>query len=525
MRRSRALYLSLCLGVALSATASASQFGFESMRGLIESRGIKSVDELIAALPADLRSHYTLVFASRSLQGATPANPRVILFGSDAEFVLTFNGAPTERGSSAVETMEFDARNNNFQFREIQFPADKGGPVTISEANSARCVACHGQPARPVWDTPPFWPGVYGERYGAGLSAAEAQGMRAFLALQQRDARYRSLLGAAAFGQRETYVASARAVYNGVSTTSPNAQLSALLTRLNIRSILSEMASRPAFDAHRYVLLAAAEGSCGPLPEYYPASIRDQIADELRGFRRMNAGTDRLQAAAVAARLTGRNGRVQRGAAGLDDLRFVVERNLGLSTQQWTLALERNTYDASAPEGAPTLAQVLFERVGLTDEELRGLHAYRSFTSDDRYCEHLRRQSVRALEAWYSAHPLPAAPASVARLEPSPSRDPDAPSSQNLVASKPEFLDRCTSCHTGQVGPFIPFADPGALAQRLVQGNYPHGRLLDEILYRLAPEAGAQSMPRGITISAAQRRRLEDYFLDLGQGGATRSAL
>src|SRR5882672_11462711 len=311
--------LCFCLAVAASASARAAEFRFDSMRELIESRGIRSVDELIQALPPELRSHYTLVFASRSLQGTSPANPRAILFGSDAEFVVTFNGDPAERGNSVVETMEFDSRNNRFLFREIQFPADKNGPVSISEANSARCVACHGEPARPVWDPAPFWPGVYGERYGAGLSAAESKGMREFLALQPGHARYQNLLGAAAFAERTTYVASARQVYNGVSTTSPNAQLSALLTRLNIRSILSEMASRPAFDAHRYVLLGAAEGSCGPLPEYYPASLRDAIAEELRAYRRTNAAIGRLQAVAVTARLAGAGGRYQRGAAGLDE--------------------------------------------------------------------------------------------------------------------------------------------------------------------------------------------------------------
>jgi hypothetical protein len=521
--RIRAVYF--CLAVAIGATARAEEFGFESLRGLIESRGISSVDELVRALPADLRAHYTLVFASRSLQGASPANPRAILFGSDAEFVVTFNGDPTARGNSAVETMEFDPRSNNFQFREIQFPADRGGQVLISEANSARCVACHGQPARPVWDNPPFWPGAYGERYGAGLSAAESKGMREFLALQPRHARYQNLLGAASFAERRTYVASAHDVYNGVATTSPNAQLSALLTRLNVRSILSEMASRPAFDAHRYALLAAAEGSCGPLPDYYPESIRDAIADGLRAYRRMSAATGRLQASAVGARLAGANARYQRGAAGLEELRFVAERSLELSTQQWTLALERNTYDASSPEGAPTLAQVLFEWVAVTDEELRGLHTYRSFTSDDRYCEHLRRQSVRALEAWYTAHPLSEAAAADAQLEPTVARDSDASFPQNAVSWRPEFLERCTACHNGEVAPFIPFADPDALAKCLVKGSYPHGRLLDEVLYRLAPEAGAKSMPRGITITAAQRRVLEEYFLALGQRGAMHSAL
>lgn len=510
----------LCLAIAVSASTRAADFRFDSMREVIETRGIKSVDELVQALPPDLRAHYTLVFASRSLQGASPAYPRAILFDSDAEFIVTFNGDPAERGNSVVETMEFDPRHNNFLFREIQFPADRSGAVSISEANSARCVACHGQPARPVWDAAPFWPGAYGERYGAGLSAAESKGMHEFLALQPGHARYRNLLGAAALAERTTYVASAREVYNGVKTTSPNAQLSALLTRLNIRSIISEMTSRPAFATHRYVLLAAAEGNCGALPEYYPESMREEIAEQLRAYRRTSAATGRLQAEAVTTRLAGANGRYQRSAAGLDELRFVVERSLGLATQQWTLALERNTYDASAPEGAPTLAQVLFEWVAVTDEELRGLHAYRSFTSGDRYCEHLRRQSVRALEAWYPAQPWVQASTRAVQVTATVNGDPDASSSQDPSSWKPEFLDRCTACHTGEVAPFIPFADADALANRLATGNYPHGRLLDEILYRLAPEAGSKSMPRGITISAEQRRRLEEYFLGLGPRGA-----
>jgi mono/diheme cytochrome c family protein len=505
-----------CLGAVIGTVAVAADFGFESLRELIESRGITSVGALIEALPADLRSHYTLVFASRSLQGASTASPRAILFGSDAAFIVTFNGDPAQRGGSDVETMEFDPRSNRFLFREVQFPADGGGRVSISETNSARCVACHGQPARPIWDTPPSWPGVYGERYGAGLSAREAKGMHEFLTLQPGHARYRHLLGASAFADRATYVASARAVYNGIKTTPPNAQLSALLTALNNRSIMSEMASSPAFEAHRYALLAAAEGSCGPLADYYPAPMNAQIAAQLREFMRTSASTDRLQAETVAARLAGESGGYRRGPAAARhvELRFVVERSLGLTTQHWTLALEGNTYDLSAPEGTQSLAQVLFEWIAVNDTALRSLHHYRSFTGDDRYCEHLRRQSVSALEAWYAAHPLQQTPASAAA----------SASTQAAVLAGPELLERCVSCHTGKIGPLIPFADPDALAKRLVSGNYTHGRLLDEILYRLSPEAGPKSMPLGITITSAQRHGLEEYFLGLAPRGAIRDA-
>src|SRR5256885_17060270 len=43
------------------------------------------------------------VFESRSLQGASPENPRVILFGPDARFIVTFNGSPAQRGFRSEE--------------------------------------------------------------------------------------------------------------------------------------------------------------------------------------------------------------------------------------------------------------------------------------------------------------------------------------------------------------------------------------------------------------------------------------
>jgi len=40
---------------------------------------------------------------------------------------------------------------------------------------------------------------------------------------------------------------------------------------------------------------------------------------------------------------------------------------------------------------------------------------------------------------------------------------------------------------------------------------------LDEILFRLSPESGAELMPRGIGVSAQEQRDLEDYFLGLAR--------
>jgi hypothetical protein len=498
-----------------AAAVHAGDLTFDSLQRLMQSRGIHSVDELIPALPEELRRHYTLVFASRSLQGASFSNPRVILFGSDALLVVTYNGDPHERGYDVVETMEFDPGTAAFAFREIRFAnGPDAGPPIVSAANPSRCAACHGAPARPIWDTPPTWPGVYGERYKAGLSAAETKGIAAFLALQPQHPRYRPLLGAQALADRDTYVPNSRAVYDNAGMEPPNAQLSALLTTLNVRSILSEMAARPAFEPHRYALLAAAHGGCGPITDFYPEPVRAALTAERKEFDQAGAAADAAQAAAKTLRRTGKTAAYRGGAAVNDwnDLRFLAERSIGVRTQHWTLAFERGTYDLSAPDGTLTLEQALFEWVVQQDPPLRDLASYRSFDGRDRYCEHLRDASRRTLDIWYSSPSRTAA----AAHDPSTDRGPRP----GAAGDAPPLLDRCAACHTGEVGPQIPFADRDALAQRLIAGIYPHGRLLDEILYRLDPVAGSAGMPLGISISADERRGLEQYFLNAASRAA-----
>src|SRR5439155_15939053 len=145
----------LCLlaGTALAAPAvRAGGFDFAALLTLLRSQDIGSVEELLAALPAPQRSRYALMFESRSLQGATPENPRVILFGPDARIILTFNGSPAQRGFRVVETMEFDDGEKEFRLRELVFPDPAGGAaqVQVSEVNPPHCARCHGAPPRPV---------------------------------------------------------------------------------------------------------------------------------------------------------------------------------------------------------------------------------------------------------------------------------------------------------------------------------------------------------------------------------------
>jgi hypothetical protein len=494
--------MGFCLALGLAEPAPAGEFGFDSLSQVIAERHVGSVEELLAALPEDLRTHYSLVFSSRSLQGASFEHPRAVLFGSNAQLILTFNGDPSQHGFEAVETMEFDAHANRFIFREITFSLDQTPPAArISEPNPARCVACHDHPARPIWDVPPAWPGVYGERYGAGLSTIELRGLRRFLAIQATHPRYRYLQGAAALADRDTYVSSSRATYNGESVEPPNARLSAQLATFNVRSILSELASQPGFASHL---------NCGAVADFYPPSLQPAIAADYKSYSKATAVADHSQSSAKTLRLGGRQTPYSGLAspAEFTELRYVAERALDVSTRHWTLAFERGSYDMSAPAGTVTLEQALFAWLARTDPELQTVAAYRTFNADDAYCRHLKRASQLSIAAWLETH---------AAFAPAPDAPNNAAPGHHAPGSMPALVQQCAACHSSDIAPVLPFGDPAALATRLLDGNYPHGRLLDEILFRLTPEAGTERMPRGVAIDAAEQRELEGYFMNLAQ--------
>ena len=186
----------------------------------------------------------------------------------------------------------------------------------------------------------------------------------------------------------------------------------------------------------------------------------------------------------------------------------MAEQALNLSTRHWTLAFERGSYDMSAPAGTLTLEQALFAWLARTDPELRTVAAYRTFNADDAYCRHLKRASQLSIAAWLETHAAPAR---------APAAPTDAAPGHYASGSMSALVQQCAACHSSDIAPVLPFGDPAALATRLLDGNYPHGRLLDEILFRLTPEAGTERMPRGVAIDAAEQRELEEYFVSLAQ--------
>ena len=502
MKRLLAVVLLYCLGGATT-WASAAGFDFAALRQLVEGNKLDAIEQVLPLLPLSYRSRYTLLFDSRSLHGSSFERPRVLLYGDDASFIVSFNGEPSQAAFRGLETMEFDRERKVFNYREILFPAAPGQPVMISEANPPKCLKCHTSPARPIWDSFPSWPGAYGEKYRAQLTTAEAAGLAALLRDWKTHPRYRHLVGLDNYARPETFSPSVRTRYENAEQESPNTELTVLLARQHFTAILAELRSNPAFARWQYALAAALDGGCGEVTHFIPAPLLGGFKESWSAFQARTDDANRRQGTFKTLRLQSRNGAYGGATASggqAEDLaafRYVVEQGLGMSTRQWTMALEKDTYDFAMPgEARQELQRQLWAFLKEQEPALAELRSLREVSGGGKYCARLERLSLQALAHANAAATL-AAPATA------PPRD---------ARAVPVALNLCIGCHTQGVGPALPFDKPEALAVALRGGQYLRGRLLDEIHFRLGPGAGARRMPRGLNIPEEELLALEAYF-------------
>jgi len=458
---------------------------------LIERHDVQSVPELLATLPESLWSRYVLVRQSRSPQPATDQAPRAILFSEDAKLVVAFDGT-----SESVDVMTFDDTTRAFSFREITFP-DVGGrtSMAMSEPNPARCRACHGTPARPIWDPYPLWPGTYGESDALPLPDEEQEQLARFAASRPSHPRYRFLRPP----RRETRAEGTERRYLGQVELSRNAELTSLLGALNATAVAAELRASPYFDQYRYALLAALIPRCGDVAE---ASLA-QAGGPSQTYASFEAETRRANAnQEEATRYRARGQPLSRPPA--DDramirLRYVAEHALGVSARSWTLALEKGSFEfTSSPGRASSFEAQLFAAIAGSDERLVGLYWQGSDTT--LVCAYLGQHS-RAAQRLTAA----SSPAAIGRAEVEASRD--------LPVAI--LLDQCASCHEQGVGPPIPFHDRDALSDQLTARTRGGRSLLEEVRFRLEPRAGAGRMPLNLNPSEESRSRLLGYLVGL----------
>jgi hypothetical protein len=182
---------------------------YETLVDMVQTRHLRSVDDLLGQpeLDRSFMRGFTSVFRSQSIQHADPQNPRIILYGTDAKLILAFTCAGGDcagqsspvLGGDRLEIIQWRDASKSFELRDITFPEGPTGDATFSEANPARCLACHeASDPRPNFEPYNQWPGMYGgmddgAQPGRLVDGESRDDLDRFLQNAQQRPRYRRL--------------------------------------------------------------------------------------------------------------------------------------------------------------------------------------------------------------------------------------------------------------------------------------------------------------------------------------------
>ncbi len=243
-------------------------FSYEDVVNLIQDKHVHSIEQLLPLLPAEVLHNYTLMYQSQSLQSASYANPRAILFSKDAEFVASFNGDSSQHNYSHFEMIQFRKDTKTFEFRSIDF--SDPNRIVFSEANPKLCLSCHSQSPRPIWANYPNWPGAFGSHEDF-LTGDEKAKYRSFRALAGQHPRYKWL----AYDQEDFPY-----LQNGQHQYRPNNRMGKLFARLEAQRIANEIHKSPFYQSHPATVLLGVLG-CSDLESPANANYKENLKKSL----------------------------------------------------------------------------------------------------------------------------------------------------------------------------------------------------------------------------------------------------
>ena len=270
------------LAAAGALPSAAAEMDYATFAQQIRERGVTRVEDALALLPAEMRLHYTLVHQSRSIQQGSLQNPRVLLFGTDARLIVTFNGNPDETNYDKLEILAFDDASETFALHSIEFGT---GPPSFAD-NPAVCTACHRAAPQPIWKdygSPNEesghgqWPGSYGANHDL-VSAELRPALLGFWAAAPQHPRYRYLLRDPESDLFPYQPSQEPPLWQ--HRFRPNDRLSRLLARLQARRVARALRENAVFREHPNLVLSwfleCDEWQADPA---FPAELRRLFAE------------------------------------------------------------------------------------------------------------------------------------------------------------------------------------------------------------------------------------------------------
>lgn len=360
-----------------------------------QSNSPKTVEDFLEKLPLVYRSHFTLMYDSRSMHKATPEAPRIIFFGPDARLLTAVSTDRTDPRHNIVELIQFEPSQSKFSFHEISF--DSAQP----QVNHApqKCQNCHGSDLRPNWEPYDAWPGAYGSIHDKmAYKTHENRLFSDFLASYKKESRFLSLperftMKQETFGGDPTYYTVSRGV--GLNST-----FSLLVSFANRERIAKAMIQSSNHSRYRNAITSALLG-CPESPEsLIPTGLK---SNHLKSYSAILAETQeimekdhkrRVQQTADLQKI----GDLEEFEAGIDryglrekevvriaKLRYLLENRRTGSTamDRWSLSLYRDSYNFN--DGARGLENLIGHYVPMAysdTDALKGKIQYKTIPFD-----------------------------------------------------------------------------------------------------------------------------------------------
>lgn len=239
----------VCLFLINSAHA-VGPFTIKNVENILNARNYTKIEDVLRTFPAEQRSSYTLVHSTNSLQGADAKNPRVIMYGPDATFIVAFNGNPNYSGYDKLEMIQFDRPTAKFRFFDTY--RDSNNAIKVQE-QTTNCTTCHETDLRPNWQPYAEWPGTYGSIDDA-LQARESPkdeitNLKEFLKTAESHPRY-SVLVDLVDGYKLPGTMRTKQLHNTNFTFR--------IYNLNMLRMVRMLQETPGYDKYKYAILGSA---------------------------------------------------------------------------------------------------------------------------------------------------------------------------------------------------------------------------------------------------------------------------
>lgn len=471
----------------------------ETLRKTIDALPSPSIETLLPALKQidpSLFKNYVFMYHSRSLQPATPENPRILLATAGAEMVIAFNGSPKQQAYRQLEVMFFDRKTNRFSFQEIDFTGEK--PV-YSEINPQKCLSCHQSSSRTVTDPRPnwepynLWPGAlnsvsgstdvfkeHHEKFNPYLKSQRDQENR--IAKQffngnyyKTHARYKYLEPFQGIFDDENYNGSPSDY--GLPNRMPT-HITDNFGALNGRRLARMIREKypELFEIYKFAILSALY--CGEIP--LPENVMDWHRMSLKGKNISWPSTLDVGG---------------RYITGIDQAFDFIFKAYGVDTSDWSMDFNTGgKFAAFQKYGLPSNVESTSPVYANAFRDVWGLTEY-----DSGSCRAMKQKSREV----------------AAEKFPPRAFGTDSLDFQEIqLKTNTPLIQRCIGCHvTTGIAPYIPFDDPIKLKVALNSNNK---ALLNDIQYRLGPFAGFyEAMPLMGNATPEEKQDLMNYFTRL----------